>query len=48
MDSTENFGSESLLQGNQHTEILVRRPGEKHILKEKFVAIYEAFFQVHP
>lgn len=31
----------------KHTEILLRRPEEKKsALKEKFVAIYEAFFQV--
>jgi hypothetical protein len=35
------------LLANQHTELLLRKPQTtKNALKEKFVAIYEAFFMV--
>ena len=46
MDTSETTTDQIALQANHHTELLIRRPGEKNALKEKFVAIYESFFMV--
>jgi len=44
-------GKDLTFEGNatmQHTEVLLRKQEESKVaLKEKFVAVYEAFFQVN-